>query len=890
MIRTLALLTVSILLFGITFATGQDTSDPLQANSVWANEKNNKMVLTITERKGESFKALFEKREVNGKINGPSIFWLSKDVRALGKSGVGGDNYGILKKDDLGFKIDFTWQNKPTGPKGFFTLRQVVNNNVAASVPNTKKGSPSATPDSSNIRSKQKQVIDDMKPKTISSDIVLEMVAIPAGKFIMGSPKGEKGRSNSIEQMHEVTISKGFLMGKYEVTQKQWLSVMGKNPSGVKDELLPVTDISFNDIQVFLKKINDEKSSHYRLPTEAEWEYACRAGTQTQFYCGDSITSLNENIHSDSVRDIGKATFVGKYKPNPFGLYDMHGNVSEICGDYSRKYTTKAETDPIGLDKNEGVAIRGGNWMTGQDFCRSATRSHTSENGKDGFYGFRLVRNISASDESKNSSFVLKNNSKYSDDKKEVSEKNGSPKDTQNNKSANEVSFNLGKNISLQMIPISSGKFTMGSPPNEKGRNSREEEQREVTISNSFLLGKFEVTQEQWEAVGLKNRSERKSPKFPVSMVSKTDIEEFIKKINNTNGGGFRLPTEAEWEYACRAGTTTAYSFGDTIKLGNANIEDSSNGSVTLREVGSYKPNAFGLYDMHGNIGERCSDIYSKINLDAIFDPQGPPVTNKNIGTNVVRGGNYSSVFGTRSAERWFQDHNRHDHVGFRLAKTISKDNIEPKIIVQNPKIKTEEIAEDKNMNKIAPYSQKIFLEKLIENRKSAISIRDNRKLNPIVQKEETIKNEKQNQDLKINFEDALVGGQIKNWQGKIKVEANRFQILIGDLNDTFTYSEEYKKSMLKEKNERLKQNLPVSKTIAPLLQIFILIDSGLDKDSLGSLKKLSDYDSIEFSIKKFPPVLKEDLAINWQQAKSNQPINITINSKCLESLLPVSK
>ena len=673
MIRTLALLTVSTLLFGITFATGQDTSDPLQAKSVWANEKDKKMVLTITERNGGSFKALFSNREVNGKIDGQSIFWLSKDVRALGKNGVGGDNYGILKKDDLGFKIDFTWQNKPTGPKGFFTLRQVVNNNVATNVPNIKKGSPSDTPDNSSIPSKQKQVIDDIKPSAIGGDVVLEMVAIPAGKFIMGSPKGEKGRDNLKEQMHEVTISKGFLMGKYEVTQKQWLSVMGKNPSGVKDEMLPVTDISFNDIQVFLKKINDEKSSQYRLPTEAEWEYACRAGTQTPFYCGDSITNLNENIHFDSVRDIGKATFVGKYKPNPFGLYDMQGNVSEICGDYSRKYTTKAETDPIGLDKNEGVAIRGGDWMTKPDFSRSAQRGHTTENGKDGFYGFRLVRNISASDESKNSSFVLKNNSKYSDDKKEVSEKNGSPKDTKNNKSANEVSFNLGKNISLQMIPIPNGKFTMGSPPNEKGRNPREEEQREVTISKSFLLGKYEVTQEQWEALGLENRSEVKGPKLPVSMVGKEQIEEFIRKINKTNGGGFRLPTEAEWEYACRAGTSTAYSFGNTIKPGDANIEDSTNGSVARREVGSYKPNAFGLYDMHGNIGERCSDIYRDINLDDTLDPQGPPVTNKNIGTNVVRGGNYSGTFGTRSAERWFQGHNRHDHVGFRLAKTISK-------------------------------------------------------------------------------------------------------------------------------------------------------------------------------------------------------------------------
>ena len=163
MIRTLALLTVSTLLFGITFATGQDTSDPLQAKSVWANEKDKKMVLTITERNGGSFKALFSNREVNGKIDGQSIFWLSKDVRALGKNGVGGDNYGILKKDDLGFKIDFTWQNKPTGPKGFFTLRQVVNNNVATNVPNIKKDVVPNEPITKNIPPNSKEIKNDKK-------------------------------------------------------------------------------------------------------------------------------------------------------------------------------------------------------------------------------------------------------------------------------------------------------------------------------------------------------------------------------------------------------------------------------------------------------------------------------------------------------------------------------------------------------------------------------------------------------------------------------------------------------------------------------------------------------------------------------------------------------
>ena len=256
----------------------------------------------------------------------------------------------------------------------------------------------------------------------LGKDVKLEMVLIPAGKFKMGSPASEKHRFK--ETQHEVTLTKPFYMGKYEVTQERWESVMGTgflwfggNPSTIKGPELPVTGVSWNDCKEFIKKLNakTETDGGYRLPTEAEWEYACRAGTQTPFYCGDSITNLNENIHFDSVRDIGKATFVGKYKPNPFGLYDMQGNVSEICGDYSRKYTTKAETDPIGLDKNEGVAIRGGDWMTKPDFSRSAQRGHTTENGKDGFYGFRLVRNISASDESKNSSFVLKNNSKYSD-------------------------------------------------------------------------------------------------------------------------------------------------------------------------------------------------------------------------------------------------------------------------------------------------------------------------------------------------------------------------------------------------------------------------------------------------------------------------------------------
>lgn len=165
MIRLFMTTIVFTVFFGITMVVGQDTADPFQPNSVWANEKNNKMILTIIERKGESFKALFENREINGKINGPSISWLAKDVRALGKNGVGGDNYGILKKDDLGFKIDFTWQNNAKGPKGFFTLRQVGSNNVASN-PTNKNNPPSNTPNTKNVTPNPKEGKENIKSKT----------------------------------------------------------------------------------------------------------------------------------------------------------------------------------------------------------------------------------------------------------------------------------------------------------------------------------------------------------------------------------------------------------------------------------------------------------------------------------------------------------------------------------------------------------------------------------------------------------------------------------------------------------------------------------------------------------------------------------------------------
>ena len=164
----------------------------------------------------------------------------------------------------------------------------------------------------------------------------------------------------------------------------------------------------------------------------------------------------------------------------------------------------------------------------------------------------------------------------------------------------------------------------------------------------------------------MENRSAEKGAKLPITMVSWEDCQEFIKKLNAKTSGGYRLPTEAEWEYACRAGTTTAYSYGDKMTSKDANLDDLKIKKPVI--VGSYRPNAFGLYDMHGNVWEWCEDWYAKYSDGAVMDPKGP-MTGKG---RVLRGGSFHN--GGNEARSPFRGHfeppSRTDHLGFRLART----------------------------------------------------------------------------------------------------------------------------------------------------------------------------------------------------------------------------
>jgi formylglycine-generating enzyme required for sulfatase activity len=200
----------------------------------------------------------------------------------------------------------------------------------------------------------------------------------------MGSPAGELERSDSEGPQRRVNVA-GFFMGRFTVTQAQWQAVMGSNPSNFKGENRPVETVSWNDAQVFCKKLSQQTGRTYRLPSEAEWEYACRAGTTTPFHFGPTITT--ELANYDGNYTYGSApkgqyrqqtTPVGSFAANGFGLHDMHGNVMEWCLDHWHKNYAGAPTDGSAWVKNGDSSYRvsrGSSWNSYPRHCRSASRS-----------------------------------------------------------------------------------------------------------------------------------------------------------------------------------------------------------------------------------------------------------------------------------------------------------------------------------------------------------------------------------------------------------------------------------------------------------------------------------------------------------------------------------
>jgi len=556
-------------------------------------------------------------------------------------------------------------------------------------------GQSSKTPTPSSPRMGEKEIINRDKelivqerPKSITNSIGMKLVFVAPGVFLMGSPENEAERLPN-EALHEVEITRPFYVGVYEVTQEQYERVMGEKPSyfsstgdgkdkvqGMDTRQFPVENVSWEDAVKFcrlLSELPEEKAKErlYCLPTEAEWEYACRGGPSFKkpsppFYFGNSLSSTQANFNGNSpYGDVAKhdplhrTTKVGSYPPNPLGVYDLHGNVWEWCADwYAADYFGRK--DPQGPKNGERRVLRGGSWTGLGRSNRAAYRYGNALGGRYVNVGFRVVLDATTI-----------------------------PKLDEKNRPFAERPKAITNSIGMKLVFVAPGVFLMGSPENEAKRNKDNEDQHKVEITRPFYVGVYEVTQEQYERVMGLNPSWFKSTgdgkntrQFPVERVSWEDAVKFCGRLSErpeetAKGRLYRLPTEAEWEYACRGGPfvkkpSPPFSFGDSLSSTQANFNGNfpyggaAKGAYLERttKVGSYPPNPLGVYDLHGNVWEWCADWYAA-EYSGRKDPQGP----ENGERRVLRGGSWN-YFGRdcRAAYRnGCAPGARNDNLGFRV-------------------------------------------------------------------------------------------------------------------------------------------------------------------------------------------------------------------------------
>jgi formylglycine-generating enzyme required for sulfatase activity len=234
----------------------------------------------------------------------------------------------------------------------------------------------------------------------LNATVQLQMLWVEPGTFTMGSPTTEAGRSTN-ETEHNVTLTKGFYLGKYEVTQAQYEAVMTGNTDSLSatpsqyggNADRPVEKVSWADAQIFLTRLNAQQSGNipagwaYVLPTEAEWEYACRAGTTTMYSWGNDINATRANYSSSGLSQTSDA---GNYAANPWGFFDMHGNVWEWTADWYGTYSSGAQTDPTGAASGSSRVRRGGAWLSAGPGLRSATRHYSAPSYRFNYLGFRV--------------------------------------------------------------------------------------------------------------------------------------------------------------------------------------------------------------------------------------------------------------------------------------------------------------------------------------------------------------------------------------------------------------------------------------------------------------------------------------------------------------------
>ena len=536
--------------------------------------------------------------------------------------------------------------------------------------------------------------------------VSFDMVWVEGGTFRMGATSEQGSDAYSDEKpVHSVTLS-SFYIGKTEVTQALWKAVMGSKQSYFKGDNLPVERVSWNDCQVFIRKLNSMTGQNFHLPTEAEWEFACRGGNNSRGY-KYSGSNYIDNVAWYKDNSGNKTHPVATKLPNELGIYDMSGNVCEWCSDWMGDYSSGAQTNPKGPYDGSYRVLRGGSWDDYDDFCRSSHRLDRSPGYHHRCLGLRLsltplsdvteaagydvtfscnvpsallfidgVPNGTASGtrflktgnhiikvtadkyEDYSSSFVVNSLSlRVSITLQEVQDVIYKPK---------LKTFKV-KGVSFDMVWVEGGTFRMGDT-SEQGSdtNSDEKPVHSVTLSG-YYIGKTQVTQALWKAVMGSNPSYFKGDNLPVEQVSLYDCQEFIRKLNSLTGQNFLLPTEEKWEFACRGGNKSlGYEYSGSNYIDNVAWYDGNSGRKTwfggisgrkTHPVATKSPNELGIYDMSGNVWERCS--YRDGDYDGDYDGMA----------RVVRGGSWYCCSGLcrSSSCGWRNPGYRDNDLGLRL-------------------------------------------------------------------------------------------------------------------------------------------------------------------------------------------------------------------------------
>jgi formylglycine-generating enzyme required for sulfatase activity len=554
---------------------------------------------------------------------------------------------------------------------------------------------------------------------------------IQPGSFMMGSPKNEFGHQND-EHLHRVTLTEGFWLANTTCTQLLWKALHdGENPSHFKKDGNPVETVSWVDVKDWLLKLHKaHPAMGPSLPTESQWEYACRAGSNTMFTFGKEVNEL-PNYATFNRTSRASSRPVGERRVNAWGLFDIHGNVWEWCEDWYAQYSRDHVTDPISPPSGTEKVIRGGSWFDIAEYLRSAFRGHDPIDHKAHNVGFRIMCPATNAEPSfgEESQDEFKTISEcHLDDSRTIRFSINSENESdcvtlegrdvyklkrfiRPNWSSEFERDEFGCKIQIQVQGngvsavqwlrlLNPGSFKMGSPGGEKSSMPDREFLHEVKIDSAYWIFDTPCTQRFWEAVMGSNPSYFKGPNRPVENISWDDAVLFSARLtillglqSNTNDA-FRLPTEEEWEYACRAGSTDA-TYAPDVSIGNrkspvtlddiawyagnSHLDYDIETGVAIswlkepkvagtRNVREKIPNSWGLYDMLGNVWEFCSNWHQGYQQNDLPKKNNESYDTKN---RVIRGGSwYDPPNYLRAACRFWQAGDPQKNHGFRLVIT----------------------------------------------------------------------------------------------------------------------------------------------------------------------------------------------------------------------------